>query len=132
MGFRKLNKINRQNTEIIQNNFQRYNTQNWDEQYRNIEIDYKPKLTDTIEFEEWARFLSFYRYYVDKFATDILGLKLYPFQCFLLRSMARKQNNMIIACRGLGKSYLIAIFMICMAILYPNIACGIASGVTKN
>jgi hypothetical protein len=42
--------------------------------------------------------------------------------------MARHQYSMLICCRGLGKSYLVAVFFICTAILYPNIKLGIASG----
>ena len=32
-----------------------------------------PIREESIEYEEWSKFLSYYRYYVDKFATDILG-----------------------------------------------------------
>ena len=37
---------------------------------------------------------------IDKFATDILGLNLYPFQKLILRAMARCPNAMLICCRG--------------------------------
>ena len=83
---------------------------------------------ETINVEEWKKFISYYRYYMDKFATDVLGLNLYPFQKVILRAMGRNQFSMFIACRGLGKSWLTAVFFICSAILYPNIKCGIASG----
>jgi hypothetical protein len=89
---------------------------------------YSPVKEENINIEEWVKFISYYRYYIDEFACDILGLKLYPFQRLILRAMARYQNSMFIACRGLGKSYLTAVFFICMSILYPNIKCGIASG----
>ena len=87
-----------------------------------------PIREESIEYEEWSKFLSYYRYYVDKFATDILGLNLYPFQKLILRAMARYPNAMLICCRGIGKSYLCAIFMVCMAILYPGLKIGICSG----
>jgi len=91
-------------------------------------LSHDPKNEETIDIDAWVEFISYYRYYVDEFATDVLGLRLYPFQKLILRSMARYQTSMFIACRGLGKSYLTAVFFICMAILYPNVKLGIASG----
>ena len=103
-----------------------------DEYYHreNIESPYtnNPVRDETLDYEEWTKFISYYRYYIDEFAVDILGIKLFPFQRLILRALARYQNSMLIACRGLGKSYIISVFYICMAILYPNIKLGIASG----
>lgn len=92
------------------------------------EFSYDPIKDENIDIDEWIKFISYYRYYIDEFACDVLGLKLYPFQRVILRAMARYQTSMFIACRGIGKSYLTAIFFICTAILYPNIKLGIASG----
>lgn len=83
---------------------------------------------DTIDYEAWTKFFSYYRYYIDDFATDILGIELFPFQRVILRAMARGQMSVLIACRGLGKSWIVAVFYICISILYPNVKCGIASG----
>ena len=74
-----------------------------------------------LDYVEWTKFISYYRYYIDEFAVDILGVKLFPFQRLILRAMARYQNSMLIACRGIGKSWIVAVFYICTAILYPNI-----------
>lgn len=89
---------------------------------------YDPANEERINYEVWAEFLSYYRYYVDEFASDILGCKIFPFQRLILRAMARYQNSMLICCRGLGKSYISALFMICIAILFPGVKIGIASG----
>lgn len=89
---------------------------------------YDPMNPENIDFEAWTEFLSYYRYYLDKFATDILGVNLFPFQRLILRAMARYPNTMLICCRGIGKSWLCGLFMICVAILYPGIAIGIVSG----
>lgn len=82
----------------------------------------------SIDYEAWTEFFSYYRYYIDEFAMDILGVDLFPFQRVILRAMARGQYTALIACRGLGKSWVVALFYICISILYPNIKCGIASG----
>lgn len=73
-----------------------------------------------INYEGWANFISYYRYYIDKFAEDILGVRLFTFQKLILRAMGRFQFSMLICCRGLGKSWLVGLFMVCMAILYPR------------
>ncbi len=82
----------------------------------------------SIDYEAWTNFFSYYRYYIDEFAMDILGIELYPFQRVILRAMNRGQFTVLIACRGLGKSWIVCVFYICIAILYPNVKCGIASG----
>ena len=95
-------------------------------------LSYDPIKEENIDYEEWSKFISYYRYYIDEFAINMLGLRLYPFQRIILRGMARYQNSMFIACRGLGKSYLTAVFFICMGILYPGIKLGIASGMGQQ
>ena len=61
---------------------------------------YDPINQEAIDYKEWTKFLSYYRYYIDKFAVDILGLKLFPFQRLILRAMAQYPNVMLICCRG--------------------------------
>lgn len=82
----------------------------------------------SIDYEAWTEFFSYYRYYIDEFAMDILHVDLFLFQRVILRAMARGQFSVLIACRGLGKSWIVALFYICVSILYPNVKCGIASG----
>lgn len=96
----------------------------------NIESTYTndPIREENIDYEAWTEFISYYRYYIDSFAVDVLGIKLFPFQRLILRAMGRYQNSLLIACRGLGKSFIVAVFYICAAILYPNIKLGISSG----
>lgn len=96
----------------------------------NIESTYtnNPIREENIDYEAWTQFISYYRYYIDAFAVDVLGIKLFPFQRLILRAMGRYQSSMLIACRGIGKSFIVAVFYICTAILYPNIKLGIASG----
>ena len=65
-------------------------------------LSYERINSEKIDYEEWTKFLSYYRYYIDKFAVDILGVNLFPFQRLILRAMARYPNAMLICCRGLG------------------------------
>ena len=86
----------------------------------------------SIDYEAWTEFFSYYRYYVDEFAMDILHVDLFPFQRVILRAMARGQFSCLIACRGIGKSWIVCLFYVCVSILYPGVKCGIASGMSQQ
>lgn len=90
---------------------------------------HKPKTNKTYEgFKIWT---SFYRALPHAYAKDYLGLNLFLFQKILLYAMNHYNFFMYIASRGQGKSYLIAIYCLVRAILYPNSNIILASG-TRN
>ena len=64
--------------------------------------------------------VSYYRQNIARFATDFLGVKLKPFQHILLHEFHQNSNSVFIASRGLGKSWLTAVYVVCYAILYPG------------
>lgn len=76
----------------------------------------------------WKEYIDYYRQYIDKFCVEVLGLKLHFFQRLILRAMSKHQYTMLICCRGLGKSWLSAVFFVASCILYKGLKCGIASG----
>ena len=71
---------------------------------------------------------SFYRSNPDKFAEDYLHLKLKRFQKILLVMMFWANVFVFIACRGIGKTFLSAVYCVTRAILYPGTKVVIASG----
>ena len=71
---------------------------------------------------------SYYRYNPDKFAEDYLHLRLKTFQKLLLAMMFWSTTFVFIACRGIGKTYLSAIYCVIRCILYPGSRVCIASG----
>ena len=71
---------------------------------------------------------AFYRQNPDKFAEDYLHIKLRLFQKILLVMMFWSTTFVFIAARGLGKSYLSAIYAVVRCILYPGTKVIIASG----
>ena len=73
----------------------------------------------------WA---SYYRANPDKFAADYLHLDLRPFQKILLVLMNICANLAFIGSRGIGKTYLSAVFCVVRCILYPGTKICIASG----
>ena len=75
-----------------------------------------------------AVYASYYRSNPHRFAEDYLHLKLKLFQKILLVMMNMCTSFVFIACRGLGKTFLSAVFCVTRAILYPGTKIVIASG----
>lgn len=72
---------------------------------------------------------SYYRENIDEFVRDYLGLDFLKwFQLALLVMMNRSRTFLWIAARGMGKSFLIAIFAVVRCILYPGTQVVITSG----
>lgn len=75
-----------------------------------------------------AHWGAYYRENPDEFAKDYLHLKLKRFQKFLLVMMFWSNIFVLIACRGLGKTFLSAIYCVVRCVLYPGTKICIASG----
>lgn len=75
---------------------------------------------------------SFYRANPHRFAKDYLCLNLDIFQQIILCMMFRNANSIYLASRGGGKSFLIAVFCVCYAILYPDSRICLASKTRKQ
>lgn len=71
---------------------------------------------------------AFYRANPDKFAEDYLHIRLKVFQKILLVMMFWSNVFIFIACRGIGKTFLSAIYCVIRCILYPGTRICIASG----
>lgn len=89
----------------------------------------KKKLTGTAKTREgFKKWTAYYRANPHRFAKEYLGVNLFLYQVLLLWAMNKFSFFMYIAARGQGKSYLIAIYCVIRAILYPNTNIVIASG----
>lgn len=71
---------------------------------------------------------AFYRENIDKFVEDYLHIRLKLFQRIVLSMMFWSTTFVWIAARGLGKTYLSAVYCVCRSILYPGTKVCIASG----
>lgn len=78
-----------------------------------------------------AHWGAFYRKHPEQFAEDYLHLKLRLFQKILLVMMFWSTTFVMISARGLGKSFLSAVYCVIRCILYPGTRVAIASG-TRN
>lgn len=80
-------------------------------------------------FIEWT---SFYRANPHRFVEDYFNIKLKPFQCILLWAMMNNYFFMFIGSRGIGKSFLTAIYVCVRCVLYPETKIIITSGVKSQ
>lgn len=76
------------------------------------------------QFIKWNTFM---KENYDMFATWYLGLELFLYQKIVLHFMGKSNQAMIVASRGISKSFMISIFACCKAILEPNSIIIIAS-----
>ena len=75
-----------------------------------------------------ASWAEYYRSNPHRFAADYLHLDLRLFQKILLIMMNISVNFVFIGSRGIGKTFLSAIFCVIRCILYPGTRICIASG----
>lgn len=71
---------------------------------------------------------SYWRKRPDKFVEDVYGIKLKDFQKILLCLMMRNVYTMLLASRGLGKTFLTALYCMVRCILYPGTKIVVAAG----
>ena len=58
--------------------------------------------------------------YIPFVCKEILGIQILPFQSLILQEMWNRKFPMLIASRGAGKSFILSIYSILRAILFPN------------
>lgn len=75
-----------------------------------------------------ARWCAYYRANPHRFTKDYLHLNLHLFQKILIIMMNWSSTTAFIGSRGIGKSYLSAVFCVIRCILYPGTKICIASG----
>lgn len=76
--------------------------------------------------------VSYWRKNPHRFAEEVLGVKLKTFQKILLCLMEDKIKGVLITCRGLGKTFLTALYCVIRAILYPGTSVVVASKTRKQ
>jgi len=71
------------------------------------------------------KLILFYRKYPVRAAKDLLGVELTWFQRKALRGLWFKKNNLLLMSRGIGKTWLLALFAVLYAMLYPGVMIGV-------
>lgn len=75
---------------------------------------------------------TFYRLNLHRFIEHYFGIELYFFQKILLFFMNINTYVMIVAARGLSKSWMIGVFVCARCVLYPGTKAIVASGIKKQ
>ena len=78
--------------------------------------------------EQFLMVNTFYRRNLNRFARDYFGLSLHWYQHIILFLMGISNFIVIIASRAAAKSFVIAIFACCKAVLYPGSQIVLTSG----
>ena len=69
--------------------------------------------------DQLALWTAYYRMFPHKFIEDYFGIILKDFQVLLLYNFMKHPNSMFIGSRGIGKTFLVALFILTVCILYP-------------
>lgn len=86
------------------------------------------KLEGELTDEEAKATLAEFLYHNPRFLMDLLGgIKMFPMQELILKGWSRNDYNLMVAGRGIGKSFLVAVFALYWAIFNPNVRIVIAS-----
>ena len=75
---------------------------------------------------------GYYRANPHRFAKECLNINLKWFQCILLWAMMQYNYFCFIAARGIGKTFLTAVFCVIRCILYPGTKVIVVSGTLKQ
>ena len=78
--------------------------------------------------ENLIMLITYYRRNLHRFATEYLGLKLHWYQMILLYFMGVSNLFVVVASRATAKSFIIAVYSVCKAILYPGSNIVLTSG----
>ena len=87
----------------------------------------KPKdmtLQSTLEGdrkERFKRWITFFRRNPHRFITDYFGIHLYPYQILMIYVLQKSNLAYIVASRASAKTWLIAVWSLTLAVLYPGI-----------
>lgn len=71
--------------------------------------------------ERIKRWITFFRRNPHRFISDYFGIVLHPFQILMIWVLQRSNLAYIVASRGASKTFIIAIWALTLAVLYPGI-----------
>jgi hypothetical protein len=94
---------------------------------KNLSKNVQKNLMDGVNI--WT---SFWRSNPHRFCLDYLDINLKVFQQILIYAMDKTDNFCFLASRGLGKTYLTAVYCCCRCILYPGTKINISSKVKSQ
>ena len=77
-------------------------------------------LASDVHLQQFYLWNTYYRRNMHRFAMDYFGFRLHIYQILILWAMSWSRLVVVIASRAAAKSYIIAIYACCRAVLYPG------------
>lgn len=71
--------------------------------------------------ERYKRYITFFRLNPSIFIKEYFGIHLHPFQILMIWMLQRSYLAYIVASRAVGKSWIIAVWSLTLAVLFPQI-----------
>ena len=90
------------------------------------------QIRDIRNYRAWAEQIWFWRTHLDLFIEEYLSIKLKDVQHVIAREFGNTDTMYNVENRGAGKTWLIAICCIAMAILYPGSPIAVVSGTAEQ
>lgn len=102
----------------------------FDENQKQLHTHFPPGhlLSKQENCENLIMLITYYRRNLHRFATEYLGFKLHWYQAILLYFMGICSLIVVVASRATAKSFIIAVYAVCKAILYPGSNIVLTSG----
>jgi phage terminase large subunit-like protein len=82
--------------------------------------------------ERMKRWITFFRQNPHIFIEKYFGIKLYPYQILMIWMLNNSSTAYIVASRATGKSWIIAVWSLTLAVLYPGIKIVICAKTLKQ
>ena len=70
--------------------------------------------------ERWIEWITFFRRNPNYLIRDYFGIILYPYQILLIWALQKSNWIYVVASRAIGKTYILAIWSLTLAVLYPG------------
>jgi hypothetical protein len=82
--------------------------------------------------ERMKRWITFFRRNPHRFITEYFGIKLHPFQVLMIYVLQKSNLAYIVASRAASKTWIIAVWALTLAVLYPGIKIIVCSKTLKQ
>ncbi len=71
--------------------------------------------------ERFVKWVTFFRRNPHKFIEDYFEIRLYPYQVMMIWALQKSELAYFVAARGTAKTWIIAVWSLTLAVLYPGI-----------
>lgn len=92
----------------------------------------KRQVLEDEELDRMKRWITFFRRNPHRFILDYFGVHLYPYQILMIWVLQRSTLAYIVASRAAAKTFIIAIWAMTLAVLYPGMKIKVCSKTLKQ